>query len=343
MKTPYKLTSEKDLEHAYGAKILPFWQNKVQQLSFQSDDNIRINYCYCICPNAVATVVLAPGRTESYVKYQEFIYDLYQNGFSVFAIDHRGQGFSERLIDHPQKGFVDDFQHYVDDFHYFYRHVVLKHANAPLCLVGHSMGGAIATLFMEQNPDAFVASAMSAPLYGFRPGPLPLLLTKWLVRSVIAVKAIFGRSTDYFWGQQNYETQPFAGNLLTHCQPRYNRFRELYNGDERLHLGGITYHWLATSLRAMEQLFDHAGSLQTPMLLIQSCDDEIVNQQEQTRFFKKLQSLDRCKQLEKIELHGARHEVFFETDLMRTRAMHTLMAFFEEIAAKAQQKDMTGS
>lgn len=338
MKTPYKLTSETSLSEIYLKQITPFWQNKVVQNSFDSDDGIRINYCYCLCPDAKATVVLSPGRTESYMKYQEFIYDLYQNGFSVFAIDHRGQGLSGRLIDHPQKGYVDDFQHYVDDFHYFYHHVVVKHANAPLCLVGHSMGGAIGTLYLEQNPDDFVGAVMSAPLHGFRPGPLPLMLSKWLVRGIIGIKSMLRQSTDYFWGQMDYVPLPFEGNRLTHSRPRYEQFRQQFSEVAELRLGGITFHWLATALRAMERQFSNIKTFKTPMLLIQSCDDEIVNQAEQNRFYKKLQQLNNCAVLKKVELHGSKHEVFFESDLMRTRAMHNLIEFVEQVA-RAKKAD----
>lgn len=329
MKTPYKLTCEAGLSESFEQKIEPFWQEHVVQACFDSDDNIRIHYCYCLHPQAKATIVLSPGRTESYMKYQEFIFDLFQNGFSVFAIDHRGQGLSDRLIEHPQKGYVDDFQHYVDDLHYFYHHVVTKRSPGPFCLVGHSMGGAIATLYLEQNPEDFVAAAMSAPLYGFRPGPLPLVISKWLIRGLIAIKSIFRRSKDYFYGQMDYVPLPFEENELTHSRPRYEHFRNQYNGQAELRLGGITFHWLSTSLRAMEHLFNNIHKLKTPMLLIQSCDDPIVNQNEQTRFFKKLEKLGNCSDLRKVELHGARHEVFFESDLMRTRAMHNLIEFFE--------------
>lgn len=330
MKTPYKLTSEKQLSKTFADTITPFWQNTVVQSSFNADDGIRINYCYCICPDAKATVVLSPGRTESYMKYHEFIYDMYQNGFSVFAIDHRGQGLSGRIIDHPQKGYVDDFQHYVDDFHYFYHYVIVKHANGPMCMVAHSMGGAIGTLYMEQNPDDFVAAAMSAPLFGFRPGPLPLTVAKWVIRSLIGVKSIFRRSKDYFWGQMDYVPVPFEDNQLTHCRPRYEQFRKQYSEVADLRLGGITFHWLSTSLRAMETLFNNISKYKTPMLLIQSCDDEIVNQSEQNRFYKRLKRLGNCPDVKKLELHGSKHEVFFETDLMRTRAMHNVIEFFEQ-------------
>jgi alpha-beta hydrolase superfamily lysophospholipase len=52
----------------------------------------------------------------------------------------------------------------------------------------------------------------------------------------------------------------------------------------------------------------------------------VVNLGDQTRFYKRMQSFGLC---EKIELHGAKHEVFFESDLMRNTAISGFMSFFE--------------
>lgn len=327
MPCEYKLSSEQSLEQQYNDAILPFWQQIVQEQRFHSDDEIDIAYAYCLHPEAKATIVLSPGRTEGYLKYKEFFYDMYQNGYSVFAIDHRGQGLSGRLIDHPQKGYVDDFQHYVDDLEHFCHHIVKPKANAPLCLLGHSMGATIATLYLEQHKNEFIASAMSAPLYGFNPGFMPVFVAKPLSKILIALKTMIGRSSDYFFGQFDYCRIPFNENKLTHCEARYEMFRKQYEQEPALRLGGITFHWLATTLRAMNRLFSELEKISTPMLIIQSYDDEVVNLSDQTRFFKRLQQTGIC---EKIELHGAKHEVFFETDLMRSTAIKGMLSFFEQ-------------
>lgn len=327
MASEYTLSSADNIKQHYQENILPFWQQKVQTCEFQSSDNTTLAYAYCINPHAKATIVLSPGRTEGYLKYQEFFYDLYQNGYSVFAIDHRGQGLSDRLINHPQKGYVDKFQHYVDDFAQFFEEEVKPKTDSPLFLVGHSMGATIATLYLEQFPDKFIASAMSAPLYGFNPGMLPVFVAKPLSQILIGIKTLMGKSSDYFLGQFDYCQVPFKENKLTHCQARYDHFRYIYEQHNKLRLGGITFHWLATSLRAIKDLFRHINSIETPMLIIQSYDDEVVNLGDQTRFYKRLEPKGIC---EKIELHGAKHEVFFETDLMRTTAITGMLKFFDK-------------
>ena len=87
MANSYKLSSEANLNTQYAKHISPFWLAHVHQGSFNSDDNIHIAYAFCICPNAKATIVISPGRTEAYLKYQELTFDLYHNGYSVFIME----------------------------------------------------------------------------------------------------------------------------------------------------------------------------------------------------------------------------------------------------------------
>lgn len=329
----YKLSSAENLEQQYQNNILPFWQERVKSGLFYRPWDVAIAYAYCITPHAKATIVISPGRTESYLKYQELFYDLCQNGYSVFAIDHRGQGFSDRLMNNDQKGYVDEFQEYVDDFAQFINEEVKPKTNNPLFLVGHSMGATIATLYLEQYPDTFVASAMSAPLYGFNPGLLPIFIAKPLCKIFIGFKKLIRKPLDYFIGQRDFRFIPFKDNKLTHCQPRYKQFNKLYAQHSELRLGGITSHWLDTSLSAIKGLFKNIDEIETPVLIIQSFDDEVVNLADQTRFYKRLAAKKLC---EKIELHGAKHEVFFETDLMRTTAITDMLKFFDRHLKRPQ-------
>lgn len=332
----FALSSANNIAQHFQQHIIPFWQEQVITSQFIGQQEINIAFAYCLAPNAKACIVISPGRTEGYLKYQELIYDLYNNGYSVFVIDHRGQGLSGRLINHKQKGHVEKFQYYVDDFAQFCQEQVLPKANAPLCLLGHSMGAAIATLYLQQNHVPFIASAMSAPLYGFNSGVVPMFIAKPLSQLLIAIKTITGGSSDYFLGQFDYRDAPFRGNKLTHCEARYQQFRQLYEHYSELRLGGITFHWLATSLQAIKQLFNQLDQISTPILLIQAYDDEIVNLNDQCKFYNRLALRGLC---EKIELHGAKHEIFFETDLMRTTAITKMLNFFNQHLVTSPSQD----
>ena len=92
----WTFTSEQDLASTFATEINPFWQTSVTLGEFVGKDNIDVHYAWCIPENPKSTVVISSGRIESYLKYKELIFDLYQNGFAVFILDHRGQGLSDR-------------------------------------------------------------------------------------------------------------------------------------------------------------------------------------------------------------------------------------------------------
>ncbi|MGL5047826.1 MAG: serine aminopeptidase domain-containing protein, partial [Shewanella sp.] len=73
-----------------------FWQSVVQD-TLATADGVMLAYMMVKHPQAHTAIVLSTGRVESYLKYQELIFDLYQQGYSVYAIDHRGQGGSDRM------------------------------------------------------------------------------------------------------------------------------------------------------------------------------------------------------------------------------------------------------
>jgi len=96
--------------------------------------------------------VIVNGRNESYWKYQELFYELYSHGYDVYAYDHRGQGESGRILKDPQVGYVAEFDYYVDDLDTFIYDVVKPERYKNRYLLAHSMGGAVATLYLERKP-----------------------------------------------------------------------------------------------------------------------------------------------------------------------------------------------
>ncbi len=137
----WTFTSEHNLATSFATQINPFWQEHVTEDAFFGKGNVKVRYAFCIPPAPKATIVVSSGRIESYLKYKEFIYDLYQNGFAVFILDHRGQGLSGRMTHDPQHGYVASFDDYVDDLVTFVDTIVKPKQQGELQLVCHSMGG----------------------------------------------------------------------------------------------------------------------------------------------------------------------------------------------------------
>ncbi|MGR6504323.1 alpha/beta fold hydrolase [Shewanella sp. Koi 1] len=303
-----------------------FWQTVVQD-TLKTPDGLTLAYMMVKHPKAHASIVISSGRVESYLKYQELVFDLYQQGYSVFAIDHRGQGLSSRMTANPHQGHVRRFNDYIDDFALFMQTVVLKHATSPLFLLGHSMGGAIGTLYLKQHPDVFTAAAFSAPMYGIKL-PMPKGFVRWLASKLDA--SLNGGEPNYVLSGQNYKAAPFKGNDLTHCQSRYQAYRELYDAAPKLQLGSPTNRWLTESLDAADACVLATAHIRTPILILQASEDKIIDNAAQN-----LAVSSNC-QLKVIA--GAAHEIFMEKDSYRNQALNYALDFFKRYATRDVDK-----
>ena len=106
--------------------INQFFSEQLQQ-DFLSTAHGKLYYGYAIPQQAKTAIVISTGRIESLIKYKELLWELYQNGFAVFSVDHQGQGRSYRHLKNTHKGYVNRFTDYAHDFAVFIEKVVHHH------------------------------------------------------------------------------------------------------------------------------------------------------------------------------------------------------------------------
>ena len=122
-----------------------------------------------------AVVLLAHGYAEHAGRYAHVAKRLTGAGYAVYAIDHWGHGRSD-----GEGGFVPRFSAYLDGMAELLTLVEVNHADTPRLLLGHSMGGLIACLFLVERQQAFVAAAVSGP--AILPAEPPSRFTVWISR-----------------------------------------------------------------------------------------------------------------------------------------------------------------
>ncbi|QYJ86099.1 alpha/beta fold hydrolase [Shewanella mesophila] len=291
-----------------------FWLGVTEGM-LTTQDNVSLAYCFIKHPQSSKAIVISSGRIEAYLKYKELIFDLYHLGYSIYALDHRGQGLSSRLSSNPHQGHINSFDDYIDDFDLFINDVVKPAKHKSLFLVGHSMGGTIGTLYIKKSPSTFKAAVFSAPMYGIVL-PLNKHFIRWLAKQLDNGSA---SHPNYVIGGKDYTPEAFKHNDLTHSESRYNNYRQIYQALPQLQLGSPTNRWLIEAIDASERAVIAAKESQTPILILQAEEDSIVDNDCQDRA-----ASEHCVI---TEIASARHEIFMEKDLPRNHALSLLSEF----------------
>lgn len=329
MVSSYKLSQESQLPTMYQHEISDHWQTG-EFSTFNSFDGLTIAYALFYSEKNQQGIVISPGRSEGYLKYKEVAFDLFNQGYNVAIIDHRGQGLSERMLNDPHKGFVDDFNDYVLDLEFFSQKIVKPKFKNNLYLMAHSMGGAIATLYLQKYPNTFKAAVLLSPMIAVNGGSIPDWIAKLVINISYSVDSLLFKQSNYFYGYGPYQEKGFAGNDLTLSKVRYDIFKNEYQRNPKLQLGGITFAWLKQAIKTQTLLFDNINKITTPVLLLQAERDIVVKNDTQAKFCKQLHNVhsQSCPDGKPLIINNALHELLFEIDEVRNEALSSTLDWF---------------
>lgn len=315
-----------------------------------ADKDVTIAYMKFEHPEPIGSIFISSGRTESYIKYKETIHDLYRNGYSVYIHDHRGQGFSDRLIDNIHMGHVGHFGDFVSDLKTFYDMQVADGLEGNIFLLGHSMGGAIATRYIQEYPTDFNAAALSAPMHH----PEIPKVWEFVGCAIVDFQTVIESAPEYASSEGGpYVRSSGEDSQLTHSEQRYNAYHDTlspYNidlGGNEIHIGGPSKQWVARACEVSETIGDNVDKIQIPVLVFQAEEDKFVTADAQNGFCQELAKVrpDGCASVEAvveaesvlaggastpIVVEGAYHELLIELDRYRLPVMKSILTFFEQ-------------
>ncbi|RJG49944.1 alpha/beta fold hydrolase [Motilimonas pumila] len=324
----YHLTLEQELPDKFATVIQPFWRKHAEINHFSGVDGVSISYA-SLCQGHPKALVLVPGRIESYLKYQELAFDLSQQGYDIFIIDHRGQGYSGRMTQDPQHGFVDSFDDYVNDFALWLDLLPLEQYTQRH-LIAHSMGATIASLYLTLHHDRFDKAALCSPMFDINLGPFRPQMALSITAASIKSRTMMGWSTQYAPGQGPYQNRPFANNDLSQSESRYHFFRQLYESHPEIKVGGATHQWVNQAIQAADRAITQASQIRTPLLVLQAAKDRVVNAPGQDQFCRNLlQAGNPCFDEEPIVIGHAQHELLNERDKYRVPSLNYILDFFQ--------------
>lgn len=126
---------------------------------FRAADGAEIFYrVWPAAPPVRAVVVLVHGMGEHSGRYQHVGSFLAERGLAVYALDQRGHGLTS-----GEKGTAARFGDFLDDLDEFHALAAGQNPGLPVVLLGHSMGGLIATAYLLERPRAPEYLVLSGP------------------------------------------------------------------------------------------------------------------------------------------------------------------------------------
>lgn len=287
-------------------------------------DGVRLRYARWrpSSTKRLGTVCLFQGRGEFIEKYFEVVADLRRRGFTVAALDWRGQGGSERLMKDPRRCHIDSFSQYDRDLAAFMDRVVLPDCPAPHFALAHSTGGAVLLRNSVRRPNWFERVVLSAPLVSLA----DTKATSGYMRFMVEVLCLLGFGSAYVpraGGALPASGVPFEDNPYTSDPIRYARIQAIVRAAPHIAVGGPTYGWLAAAQQAVRELADpdFPARVAVPLVMVVAGADSVVSNLAIEQLSLQL------KTGSQIVLPGARHEILMERDAIREQFWAAFDAF----------------
>lgn len=277
---------------------------------------------YCVSYQAdhpVGTVLIVHGFTENALKYSELIWSLLHLGYSVLAYDQRGHGRSWRADGIPDISIthVDHFSDYVEDLQIVYDHF-RDSMPAPWLLFAHSMGGAVASLFLERGNHQVAAAVFSSPMIAPYIG-VPVPLASALAAAAFTVGR--GKHCPFFM-------KPYSGpeDFSTSCATDPDRFAwydEIKASRPEFRNSVPSYRWSYEAIHVTKKILAPGApeKITCPVMLFSAGVDYSVEREPQEAF------IQRVSKGSFVPVPEARHEIFRSVNEVLFPWWHQVITF----------------
>ncbi|MFA4964707.1 MAG: lysophospholipase, partial [Thermoleophilia bacterium] len=253
---------------------------------FAAGDGLRLHLQSWTPPGEPAAVLaVVHGYGEHGGRYQYLAEAMTARGLGVSAYDLRGHGQSAGA-----RGHISRFADYLGDTRAFLEEVARRQPGAPVYLLGHSLGGLIATAYAEAGAEGLEGLILSTPL--LRLGtPVPALKVQ---AARLLSRLAPGRDIG----------NPLLAEDLSH-EPHVVA---AYVTDPLNH-HVATARWAAEVLAAQRAALSVAHRLTLPLLLLYAGADTVTDPKASRELFAAAAAADKVEH----GYEGYYHELFNET------------------------------
>ncbi|MBN1580103.1 MAG: lysophospholipase [Anaerolineae bacterium] len=233
-----------------------------------------------------AVVLIVHGLGEHSGRYMNVVNQLVPRGYALYALDHIGHGKSDgtRMV-------VNRFDDYTDTLALYLDMVRGWQPGKPVVLLGHSMGGLIATAYLLDHQDAFVCAVISAPSVKLPADISPLTLALARILSIFMPKIGLAAVDPALVSRDPAVVQDYIDDPL------------VYKGKNTARLS-------AELISAIHRVENEAASITLPVLIVQGSEDKLVDPAGAQMLYDRISSQDKTLNM----YEGLFHEVCNEPE-----------------------------
>lgn len=290
--------------------------------TFPAADGAKLRWGHLPVAQPRAHFVLVSGFGDFIEKQFETVRNLAALRFAVWCLDWRGQGGSTRPASWPNRPRARRFERDAEELAAFTRRYLPR--DQPRVLFAHSMGGAIALLCLQRDPELFDATVLSAPMFGLVIGRAPWALRLVTLPARYSVLGLCRLPGSRRW----HPTEPpTPDRSLISSDPERCRLRHAWvTADPRLALQQPTFAWLDPALALLTRIHRprFLAQICTPILLGSPGREYVVARSAHRRIACHLRD---CTF---VELPSSKHEAALEADAIREGWLDRIDRFVAE-------------
>jgi alpha-beta hydrolase superfamily lysophospholipase len=239
-------------------------------------------------------VIVVHGYAEYAARYAHLADRLVADGAVVYGEDHQGHGHSD-----GERALITDFGHVLADVRTLFDVAVAEHPGRPTVMIGHSMGGLLASRFAQEYPADVAGIVLLGAVIG-----------DWTwAREALAAPELPDATTDF----SGMSRDPAAV--------------QAYATDPLIYRGRYKRPLLEAEMLALDAFQEHVDRLTMPVLFCHGDGDPFVDYRTSLAAVESMPSDDKTIRV----YEGARHELVHETN--QAEVIDEIARFVRRIAA----------
>ncbi|MDZ7342197.1 MAG: lysophospholipase [candidate division KSB1 bacterium] len=239
-----------------------------------------------------AVIIIIHGYAEHSGRYAHVAEYLVNHGYAVETFDLRSHGQSD-----GKNTFIRSFDEFLSDVDLFFKRVNERHPNQKLFLLGHSMGGLIASLFVVTRKPDVKGLILSGPSLKISDDISPLL---------VKLSSVIGKIVP------RLPTIKLDGTAVS----RDPEIVKKYDTDPLNYRGGIPARTGAEFNRATKMIQEQMEAIDLPLLIVHGTADRLADPAGSQQLYERAQSKDKTLKF----YDGFYHEVMNEPEKERVLA-----------------------